>query len=170
MNADGTGVTRLTHILRVSRNPAWSPNGTKIAFTRTGSFGFDLDIMNADGSFPHRLTGLVIPLNLSWGRTGKIAFVKRLPDPDYEIWVVTVNGTTVAQLTNNTANDEYPTWSPDGSEIAFESDRAGNFEIYAMNANGTGVTRLTHNAAFDGMPAWGPRRSPGAGARSRPRP
>ena len=60
------------------------------------------------------------------------------------------------QLTSNAVTDSHPTWSPDGSKIAFQSDRAGNFEIYAMTATGTGVTRLTNNTAVDGQPTWGP--------------
>ena len=47
-----------------------------------------------------------------------------------------------------------PVWSPDGSKIAFVSDRDGNAEIYTMNADGSNVTRLTWRAADDVMPAW----------------
>jgi len=156
MNSSGGGVLQLTHIRRVSRTPAWSPDGTKIAFTTTGAFGFDLDVMNADGSLGHRVAAVVIPLSLSWGHTGKIAFARRFSDPHYEICVVPASGGAVTRLTNNAATDSYPSWSPDGSKIAFQSDRAGNFEVYAMTATGTGVTRLTNNAAVDGQPAWQP--------------
>ena len=53
-------------------------------------------------------------------------------------------------------NDFSPTWSPDGSRIAFDSERDGNLEVYVMNADGTGQTRLTDNPAADGVPAWSP--------------
>ena len=56
----------------------------------------------------------------------------------------------------NIHNDEYPSWSPDGTKIAFASDRDGNYEIYVMNADGTHQTRLTNNAAYDMSPAWSP--------------
>ncbi len=49
-----------------------------------------------------------------------------------------------------------PNWSPDGTEIAFTSNRDGNDEIYVMNADGSNQTRLTYNDAYDGMPAWSP--------------
>jgi Tol biopolymer transport system component len=171
MNANGSGVTQLTKNLAEQgcntcqgaavEAPAWSPDGAKIAFLRRATiFSWDIDIMNPNGSGVTRLTNAGFAERLAWGHTGKIAFDPHV-DPgigfsDYEIAVVTVNSATVTRLTNNTANDLYPTWSPDGTKLAFESDRAGNFEIYAMNANGTGVTRLTHNLAFDGEPAWGP--------------
>ena len=49
-----------------------------------------------------------------------------------------------------------PTWSPDGSKIAFHSTRDGNNEIYVMNADGSGQTRLTNNPAAGLLPAWSP--------------
>jgi TolB protein len=60
-------------------------------------------------------------------------------------------------LTNNRGIiDSYPTWSPDGSLIAFVSSRDGNSEIYVMRADGSAVQRLTNNAAWDGQPNWSP--------------
>ncbi len=53
------------------------------------------------------------------------------------------------KLTNNPAYDMVPSFSPDGSKIAFTSDRDGNNEIYIMNADGSEQTRLTNNPADD---------------------
>src|SRR2546426_8629460 len=78
--------------------------------------------------------------------TGRIAFVSNRAGND-EIYVMKADGTGVTRLTNNSAADLEPAWSPDGTRLAFVSHRAGNDEIYVMNANGTGVTRLTNNAA-----------------------
>ena len=52
--------------------------------------------------------------------------------------------------------DGSPAWSPDGSRLAFYSERDGNAEIYVMNADGSGVTRLTGTSADEGYPAWSP--------------
>jgi Tol biopolymer transport system component len=72
------------------------------------------------------------------------------------LWSVNSDGTGLAQLTDDGANDYRPTWSPDGSQIAFVSTRDGNAEIYVMNADGTGQTNITNNAANDNSPAWSP--------------
>lgn len=57
-----------------------------------------------------------------------------------------------AKPVNNTA----PSWSPDGTKIAFYSDRDGNYEIYVMNVDGTNQTRLTHTPVRDYLPRWSP--------------
>ncbi len=59
------------------------------------------------------------------------------------------DGSGQTNLTNNPNNEGGPTFSPDGSKIAFVSDRDGNFEIYIMNTYGSGQTKLTNNPAFD---------------------
>src|SRR5690606_30395331 len=90
----------------------------------------------------------------------RIAYVSTLPvgvdrfNP--EIFIINPDGSNVTQLTNSLASDRYPVWSPDGTRIAFMSDRDGNDEIYVMNADGSNVIRLTNNNAYDGMPAWSP--------------
>ncbi|MBK8129112.1 MAG: PD40 domain-containing protein [bacterium] len=75
-------------------------------------------------------------------------------DGDDEIFTMNVDGSGLRQLTANTAHDFNPTWSPDGSKIAFQSYRNGQYEIYVMNADGSQQTRLTTNDAYDGMPDW----------------
>jgi Tol biopolymer transport system component len=171
MNADGSNVTQLTNNLpfqscgRLSRgreaSPTWSPDGTKIAFLHAAScFREDIDIMNANGTGVTLLANAGAAQTIAWGKTGKIAFdARRWPGDtsnDAEIGVVTVSTGSVTRLTNNAAQDLYPTWSPDGTKLAFQSDRDGDLEIYAMSAAGTGLTKLTRNSVYDVDPAWGP--------------
>ena len=93
-----------------------------------------------------------------------VAFVD-LPSPiafqsdrsgNYEIYVMTRGGAPLVRLTNTTAANGQPSWSPDGAKVAFTSDRDGNREIYVMNADGSGQTRLTNNLGTDVVPAWSP--------------
>src|SRR5439155_19470876 len=60
-------------------------------------------------------------------------------------------------LTNSSAADASPSWSPRGDKIAFERDQNGNWDIYAMNSDGTGQTQLTNDPAQDEVPSWSPR-------------
>lgn len=53
-------------------------------------------------------------------------------------------------------HDEAPSWSPDGSKIAFESDRDGNYDIYVVEPDGSSFRRLTRHRADDMGPAWSP--------------
>jgi len=87
--------------------------------------------------------------------TGTLAFVS-YRDGNLEIYVTNADGSGLKRLTNNSAADDGPVWSPDGKRIAFRSDRDGNLEIYAMHADGSGQTNLTHNPAADEQPAWSP--------------
>jgi Tol biopolymer transport system component len=72
------------------------------------------------------------------------------------LWIVSSDGTGLAQLTTDGANDIRPAWSPDGKKIAFASNRDDNFEIYVMNADGSGQTNITNNDANDISPTWSP--------------
>jgi len=90
------------------------------------------------------------------GLNGKIAFFSNRDGDFYEIYVMNADGINPIRLTNSPGVDEVPEWSPDGTKIAFDSERNGNFEVYVMNADGTGQTRLTNNSASDIFAAWSP--------------
>jgi len=66
------------------------------------------------------------------------------------------DGSSPRRLTSHPAADVDPAWSPDGTRIAFASERDKNAEIYVMNADGSGVVRVTTNETWDGHPTWSP--------------
>jgi len=87
---------------------------------------------------------------------GRIAFANDA-DGDREIWTADLDGTNATKLMRNGLDDYGPTWSPDGTRIAFARTRSdANTDIYAMNADGTDLRRLTNHAAADWDPAWSP--------------
>jgi Tol biopolymer transport system component len=66
------------------------------------------------------------------------------------------DGSSVRQVTDDPAGAFNPTWSPDGSSLAFQSWRDGNPEVYTERVDGTALRRLTTDPALDGAPRWMP--------------
>jgi Tol biopolymer transport system component len=89
---------------------------------------------------------------------GKIVFVSFRDEyegrPNREIYVISADADGPVNLTRNSCADDEPDLSSDGSKIAWESDRDGNFEIYVMNADGSDVTQLTTDGGL--APRWSP--------------
>lgn len=90
-------------------------------------------------------SGAVVP-----GPNGLIAFESNRSGNN-EIYVMNPDGTIEVNLTKNPANDVYPVWSPDGTQILFASDRhqAGNLDVYVMDVDGSNVTQLTNSPGED---------------------
>ena len=67
------------------------------------------------------------------------------------------DGTNNIQLTGIGTNNDYADWSPNGSKLAFHSDRTANFEIWTMNADGSDQTNITNSSGyFRFTPSWSP--------------
>ena len=138
--------------------PAWSPDGSLIAFTafRSGHPG-EIYVMRPDGSRQRNLTKNRAHDDLAaWSPNGrKIAFTSNR-DGDDEIYVMNADGSGQTRLTKSRDGDFAPSWSPDGRRIVFWSNRDANNEIYVMNADGSDQTRITNDPASDHSPSWGP--------------
>jgi Tol biopolymer transport system component len=159
MNPDGTGPVNVTNNPSFDANPAWSPDGMKLAFTSGRDGDAEIYVMAADGSGVTQLTNNATwDSGPAWSPDGtKIAFVTDR-DGDFELYVMGADGSNPTRLTNAAGTDSQPAWSPDGSQIAFASNRLDPrleyYRIYTMNADGTGA--LLRTTGDDTSPSWSP--------------
>jgi len=141
---------------------AGPPHG--IAFHSNRDGNNEVFVMNPDGSDQTRLTfesrNDIRPDVSPNGR--QIVFASNRivaetnPTGDFEIFVMSSDGSDVTQLTLNGAEDSWPRWSPNGKWIAFHSNVDGNFEIYVIRPDGADLTRVTDYAGLDQYPEWSP--------------
>jgi len=170
MNSDGSNVGQLTfpnpardtitgHVIDTTSNfhPAWSPDGTKIAFASTRDTNSQIYVMDPNGFNVVRLTHTSAEdAQPAWSPDGsKIAFATNR-DGNNEIYVMNANGSAQVNLTNNAASDLTPAWSPDGTKIAFQSNRQTDYAVWVMNADGSNPVRLTDPSSAAGAPTWSP--------------
>jgi Tol biopolymer transport system component len=166
MNADGSGKHRLTDVeadpstpegLFFQTDPAWSPDGTQIAFTSARSGSFDVYVMRSDGSGTRRLTtSEEDDQHTSWSPDGtSIAFSRGTPG---DIYVMNADGSNTRPLLVNPTGESEPAWSPDGKWIAYVQREPSSpvRELWLMQSDGTGSRRLTALDASSLNPAWAP--------------
>jgi len=163
------GRTRRLSDGRLDDFPAWSPDGAQIAFSSFRGGTSQIYLMKADGSGERRLTsGPGSASDPAWSPDGtRIAFTKTPEGSTGDIHVIGVDGRGEAQLTDTDtpthgtlSHDDQAAWSPDGTRIAFISNRdvGLDYEIWLMNADGSarrGLTR-TRELELDQAPAWSP--------------
>ena len=167
MNSDGTGVRNLTNREDRDVSPAWSPDGSKIAFISRVQGKSDIHIVNHDGTGLRTLTGFKAQQYSApvWSPDGtKIAFtsnrdVRRVarpptanPDmpefpqlpPPPELYVMNADGSGQTRLTFNNFFDGNVTWAPDGLRLVFQSNQDGDHEIFIINVDGSNLTPVSY--------------------------
>jgi Tol biopolymer transport system component len=172
INPDGSRLQQLTFSSPGTYNfqPALSPDGTRIAFSSVADGKGSLNIINSDG------TGLVkLTTNsgshdseANWSPDGStLAFVRGFDATvggianrsscGSEIYTISVDhpelGTT--SITQGYGGTD-PSWSPNGSQIAFVSVRTDNYEIYTYTFDGDKTDQLTFTEAHEAEPSWSP--------------
>lgn len=177
MQSDGTHVVRLTNalfslaLLPQNIDPAWSPDNRQLAFASDRRGHQDIYTMNSDGSHVVRLTdgaaqGKYSSAEPDWSPDGRrILFTSQVgqyggdlttsPGPTADIYVVDLDGTHLARLTDLAGYVQSPKWSPDGSRIAFVLVKRQT-DIYIMDADGSHLQQVTNDPMYEFDLAWSP--------------
>jgi len=159
---DGVPIA-LTDNVHQSLNPVWSEDGGGIFYVSNIRGGRDLYHQpikrgRPDGQ-PRRLT---TGLRIHGMSVGGGSLVYSVFNSGVGIWTVSTSGggpvsvSSARQITSAAERIEAVRQSPDGKELAFDSDRSGNMDIYRMGVDGSGVQQLTTNSADEFRPVWSP--------------
>jgi Tol biopolymer transport system component len=160
MNADGTGQRRLPGVADSPDYATdWSPDGSRLFFTASpGAWS----MLAADGS-DKRLEadsgageggGVVSP---DGRRMAFLSTFGTFANRTADIYTTRLDGTEDwVRLTNNRFEERSPDYSPDGSRLAFTSDRDGDWDVYTMNTDGSGVLQVTNLPRSEVAVAWSP--------------
>jgi TolB protein len=182
MNSDGSQVRQLTsnpfaYLYFIFGNaddygPTWSADGKRIAFvsgrdnTMWGYVDTDIFIVDRDGRNVVKWKGSQfgrVEKYPAWDPGGCCITYSVSTDPGYlktsaySIYGAVIDSGASTQLTNDEATNYAPTWSPDGSRIAFETNRNVDYDLYVMNYDGSDLTQLTNTPEIiEASPAWSP--------------
>ncbi len=152
LHADGSGRKQLTSLKATSFYPSLSPDGQTVYFSSRDSGNFEIYAIEVNGNNLTKLTNGIGALyapelspNGEW-----IIFTKH----GGGLWKMRPDGSGVQRVTNK--DDIDPSWSPDGSMIAFASSRSGARQLFVMNADGTNIQQVTSLTDMGGRSAWSP--------------
>lgn len=160
--ADGGSPRHLTTGRALDFEPAWSPSGTRIAFTRAveGGDTGDIYILDLQSGAVHRVThSPAYDHQVNWAPGGRRLVFERDHTATASIFAVNADGTRLVRLTRRAFFDSGPAYSPDGTRIAFGSDRAGApfGDLWIMRANGSHKHRVRQLRFAESLPDWQPR-------------
>ena len=156
-DADGFGPQTVLASNEPLLSPAWSPDGTQLAYVSFENKRPIVVVQNLATGV--RRTVAAFRGNNSapgWSPDGKFIAVALSKDSISQIYLVPASGGEAVRLTSSSGIDTEPAFSPDGKTIAFLSDRGGSPQIYRMPASGGDPQRLTFSGTYNVSPDWSP--------------
>ena len=166
VNADGTSLQQATAVGTVNSDPSWSPEGLRIVWFSNRSDGAGLWRMRADGTYRTRIRSCYYCASPVWS---PVAGDERIAFSEYHdgtiasvnIAIIGSNGSNYQSIAYGTAHgvaDLQPSWSPDATQLVFNSGmQGGGRDLYVVDADGSDVRRIAATAAHEAAPAWAAR-------------
>ena len=161
---DGSAEQRLFESPYPRMDAVYSPDGKQLAFVwdKISPGQGDMELYLADSNSENPQPLFVTEGKLSheewpsWSSDGKWIVCTSTRDENSELYLLKADGTERQRLTSDPALDVHPAFSPAGGQIAFATNRWGDFEIAVYDVQTSLITRLTENAGLDDYPAWSP--------------
>jgi TolB protein len=162
-NFDGSDARQVTRLHSLAMAPAWSPDGTKLAFSvynRHSNNVKNIDLFELNfktGALKLLSNRKGINSGANYSPNGELLAYTMSYTGNPEIHILDLSTRETTQLTRSIGFDVDPAFSPDGRQIAFVSSRPGKPMVYLMDVKNPGeVKRLTYAGAFNATPSWNP--------------
>jgi TolB protein len=162
-SADGSAWASVARDYAPARDPALSPDGTRIAFRSHRDGNWEIYVLNLNAGAqakPARLTNVKAYDGApAWSPDGTRLAFESYRAGDLDLWVMQADGANPTNLTEKSGSADFaPAWSPDGKWIAFVSFRTGHKQIFVVAPEHPNVppTNLSQNDWNDEQPTWSP--------------
>ena len=154
-----TALFQLTNSSMEEYDPSWAPDDSKLVYTVDGRYGYELWIMDLDGS--NKIMHLQSTDELGepdWGEKGilytSLYSFKR--DRHYDIWIAEDEDVIPRQLSSNKTDQQNPFWNHNNTKILYLGRVNYEHEIWTMEPDTSNITRLTFYQTTVKTPAWSP--------------
>ncbi len=171
---DGAVERRLTDNDADDCQPDVTPDGETVVFWSNRGGSAEIWAMPVAGGEARQLTRFAGNDSVPGHRYGgegpprvspdgrRIVWMSIRDGSDFDVYSMAIDGSDVRRLTEHLADDGYPSWSPDGRWIAFDSDRHGGIDLFVMRSDGSEPTRVSDAEGSEQAPVWVPLAPPGA--------